>query len=164
MPETYEPIATTTLGSNTSSVTFSSIPQTYTDLVLITNTLATGTGNDGRLQFNGDTSAIYSSTQLFANGVSPTSNSNTNQTSLRLLNDYHSTLRSIGIVNIMNYTNSSKWKTCISRFGTSDYSTGTFVGTWRSNSAITSVTVLVTGGDSFVSGSVFSLYGIKAAL
>jgi hypothetical protein len=163
MPATYEPIATTTLGANTSSVTFSNIPQTYTDLVLITNTLSTGTGNDGRLQFNGDSSSIYSSTQLFSNGSTVTSNNNTNQTSLRLLNDYHLSLRSIGIVNIMNYSNSSMWKTCISRFGTSDYSVGTFVGTWRSNSAITSVTALVFGGDSFVSGSIFSLYGIKAA-
>jgi hypothetical protein len=162
MPITYEKIATTTLGSTSSTVTFSSIPSTYTDLVLILDTLSANSGDDARLQFNGDTGTTYSSTQLFANGPTPTSNRNTSQTSMRLFNDLYSTTRSVGIANIMNYGNSTRFKTALSRFGTGSISVGTFVGLWRNTSAITSLTVVHTGSG-FASGSTFTIYGIKAA-
>ena len=58
MPKTYEPIATTSLPSGGASITFSSIPQTYTDLVLTTSGLAqTGGGGSIALKFNNDTLA-----------------------------------------------------------------------------------------------------------
>jgi len=161
MPSTYEPIATQTLASTSSAVTFSSIPGTYTDLVLILDTISVNSAVDARLQFNGDTGTNYSSTQLFSNG-SPASNRNTNQTSMRLFNDLYSTTRSIGIGNIMNYSNATTFKTVLSRFGTGDISVGTFAGLWRNTSAITSLTVVHTGSG-FASSSVFTLYGIQAA-
>jgi hypothetical protein len=129
--------------------------------VLILDTISTNSGVDARLQFNGDTSTNYSSTQLFSNGT-PASNRNTNQTSMRLFNDLYSTTRSIGTGHIMNYTNTTTFKTVISRFGTGDISVGTFAGLWRNTTAITSLTVVHTG-TGFATGSIFTLYGIKAA-
>ena len=68
MTTTYEFIAKNVLSSNTSSITFSSIPQTYTDLVLIING-----GNTGAVQvairFNGDTGNNYSNQSLTGNGA-----------------------------------------------------------------------------------------------
>ena len=69
MTATYDPIATTTLGSAASTITFSSIPNTFTDLrlVLFGVTLnATGTYN--QIRFNNDTGTNYSWTQLLGNG------------------------------------------------------------------------------------------------
>jgi len=54
MPKTYEPIATTTLGSNQTTITFSSIPSTYTDLVIVSN-MGTTTASYPFIRFNGDT-------------------------------------------------------------------------------------------------------------
>ena len=161
MALTYEPINTQTISSTQTSVTFSSIPSTYTDLVLILDTISADSGSDGRLQFNGNTSTIYSSTQLFSNG-SAASNRNTNQTSMRLFNDLYSNTRSIGIAHIMSYANSTTFKTVFSRFGTGSISVGTFAGLSRSTSAITSLTVVHTGSG-YASSSTFTLYGIKAA-
>ena len=77
---TYTPIATQTLGSSAASVTFSSIPGTYTDLMLISFAQGQASGGDNRLvlQFNGDTATNYSSTYLIGNGTTasvPCSNS-----------------------------------------------------------------------------------------
>ena len=161
MALTYEPINTQTISSTQTSVIFSGIPSTYTDLVLILDTISANSGDDGRLQFNGDTGTNYSSTQLWSNGT-PASNRNTSQTSMRLFNDLYSTTRSIGIAHIMNYSNATTNKTVISRFGTDNISVGTFVGLWRSTAAITSLNVVHTGSG-YASGSTFTLYGIKAA-
>jgi hypothetical protein len=66
---TYEAIATQTLGSAAASVTFSSIPSTYTDLVLVCNFETSSNAIAGvYIQFNGDTSTNYSSTNLIGNG------------------------------------------------------------------------------------------------
>jgi hypothetical protein len=70
---TYEAIATQTLGSAAASVTFSSIPGTYTDLVLVVaGTLTTGTENIV-MQFNGDTGSNYSVTSLLGDGSTASS-------------------------------------------------------------------------------------------
>ena len=72
---TYVPLASTTLSSDTGSVTFSSISSSYTDLVIIMsvqgNTGGTAQGsNTNFLRFNGDTASNYSYTYLSGNGTS----------------------------------------------------------------------------------------------
>ena len=56
---TYEPIATTTLTSAVSSVSFGSIPQTYTDLILVNYFATTTVNEDAYVQFNSDTASNY---------------------------------------------------------------------------------------------------------
>jgi hypothetical protein len=169
MPSTYEPIATYTVPSAQSSYTFTSIPQTYTDLVLIINMQSSYTGDSGngaRLQFNGDTGNNYSDTNLRGNGSSASS--------YRLSNNYiqlgllpssgggtpAGTL-GIGIANIQNYSNSTTYKTVLGRTNNSFAFVEASVGVWRNTAPITSITYF--GDGNILAGSTFTLYGIKAA-
>jgi hypothetical protein len=163
MPGTYEPIATQTLGSNASSVTFSSISGSYTDLVIIFTFGITG-GDDIIMRFNGDTGANYSSTRLFGNGGAAFSGRTSDYTGIqpRTPADQPSTITTMWRINIMNYANTTTYKTSSSRY---DFVAGvaeTDIGLWRNTAAITSVSI-VSPARSFVTGTTFTLYGIKAA-
>jgi hypothetical protein len=161
MPTTYEPIATTTLGSAASSVTFSSIPGTYTDLIVVMN-YANSTGlADVYFQFNGDTGSNYSRTQLFGTGSAAGSNRGTNETAFNGVG-YVGTTWSQSISHIMNYSNTTTNKTILVRNdGTSNLVMAN-VGLWRNTSAITSI-LIGYSTNNFIAGSTFTLYGIKAA-
>jgi hypothetical protein len=155
---TYDKIAAHTIPTATSSYTFTSIPSTYTDLVLIFNGTSS-ISTTGTLQFNSDTATNYSNTYVFGNGTSVASGRSDNQTATYQF--YPSTTISTAIINIMNYSNTTTNKTVITRVAnTSSYALAN-VGLWRSTSAITSIAVLTTGGT-FSVGSTFTLYGIKA--
>jgi hypothetical protein len=67
---TYEPIASQTLGSAVSSVTFSSIPQNYTDLILVVNYGISANNFGARIRFNGDTGSNYSDSFIYGTGSS----------------------------------------------------------------------------------------------
>jgi hypothetical protein len=172
MASTYEPIATTTLGSSQSSVTFGSggtISQAYTDLFLVFTAKQTGTSNVNiKMTFNSDTGSNYSMTRLYGNGSTASSDRVTSQNNFEVGYPGGSSTPSIyalSTINIMNYSNTTTYKSFISRWGnvgTSDSYTLTQVGLWRSTSAITSIT-LAPVSNSFDSGSTFTLYGIKAA-
>jgi hypothetical protein len=163
MPNTYESIATQTLGSAAATVTFSSIPSTYTDLVLI----AWGgtSGNEFGLQFNSDTGTNYGQTALAGNGSTATSTINTSYNGVGL--GGLSSRGAIAIANIQNYSNSTTFKTSLTR--TQQTRSGVeavlaFVNIWRNTNAITSITIKdLSGSNNLTSGSTFSLYGIKAA-
>jgi len=160
---TYESIATQTLGSASSSITFSSISGAYTDLVIVTNTQrdATGSGVVGFLaQFNGDTSTNYSVTAVLGNGTTAFSGRDTNQTGIFVLTGQDSVWGN-SIINIMNYSNATTYKTVLTRINTTTANVSAYVGLWRNTAAITSITL--TGAASLKAGSTFSLYGIKAA-
>jgi len=157
MPITYEPIATTTLGTSASSVTFSTIPGTYTDLVLVVNGTSTAT-NGNEMQFNGDTGNNYSFTLLYGDGSSATSSRNSNISFAYA--GRTNTNQSVSITQIMNYANTTTYKTVLTRANSNGDIVMANVSTWRSTSAITS---LVYAGATFNSGTVFTLYGIKAA-
>jgi hypothetical protein len=164
---TYVPIATTAIGSAASSYTFSSIPSTYTDLILISNLGQSINGTTLSIQFNGDTGTNYSITELYGNGSSASSSTNSNQTSIYLENNIAAALSvstSI-IVNVMNYSNTITNKTIISRANNTDSTTpgtNTTIGLWRSTSAINSLTIKVSSGN-IITGSTFTIYGIAAA-
>lgn len=170
MPATYKPIATQTLGSAASSITFNSIPTNYTDLVVVCNNLFVSSGTPNlRVQLNADTGANYSVTVLEAMGaVYSRRQSNITGIDSGYYNYLYptstSSLPNYGIINIMNYNNSSTYKTVLSRTGSAYTGTTMNVGTWRNTSAITSVTIgTSTPAVTFNTGSTFSLYGIKAA-
>ena len=161
---TYTPIATTTLGSAQASVTFSSIPSTYTDLILILKT-GEDTTSDGNtfVQFNSDTSTNYSMTQLFGDGSSASSARNTSQVKTGIYTNYGAGANTYGtgIAHIMNYANTTTYKTMISR-GNNETGTIARIHLWRSTSAINSIYMFLNSGN-FKAGSMFTLYGILAA-
>ena len=173
MPTTYEPIATTTIsGTSTSTVTFSTISGTYTDLIIIGNLGSETTNAFPYIQFNGDTSTNYSYTEILGTG-SATSNVRSNSNTQLFNNDVsvkQGAVNSNVIYHIMNYANTTTFKTALNRqnsVDTADYiGTLAAVGVWRSTSAITSIAIKLTRsgtGYNFSNGSTFTLYGIKAA-
>jgi hypothetical protein len=160
---TYTPIATTTLGSAAASYTFSSIAGTYTDLVVIFNGAITTGPDDVRIQFNGDTASNYSATLLRGSGTATLSASSSNDTVI----SYTSYIgtgdgSSVGIFNIMNYSNATTYKTIICRGNVAASFVNATTGLWRNTAAITSVK-MTAGGSTFKVGSTFTLYGISAA-
>ena len=167
---TYEAIATQTLGSAAASVTFSSIPATYTDLVLVLGDLKSGTSSNSiTVRYNSDSGSNYSYTIITGTGSAGQSARGTNQT-YSFFGGYNVgvdlTYPSVMVGHIMNYANTTTYKTGLSRYGI-DRAGGTgetqaIVNLWRSTAAITSVTVATYTGNWSI-GSVFSLYGIKAA-
>jgi len=168
---TYTPIATTTLGSAQASVTFSAISGSYTDLYVMCNGQnATQDGWEAAITFNSDTGSNYSFTNLGGNGTAASSarGSNVAYIPSAYLTAWTTTSNSPGIYyfNVMNYSNTTTYKTTIGRSG---YASGSYpgaeaiVGLWRSTSAITSITLTVRNSGTFASGSTFTLYGITAA-
>ena len=161
---TYTPLATNTLGSATSSVTFSSISGSYTDLFIVINSGSTASGQDIRCRFNSDSGSNYSLTYVTGNGSAASSGRSSSQTSMPLdYNGYLSgSIATTTIINCMNYSNTTTYKTILGRFNTAAFGTDMAVGLWRSTSAITSIEFL-TSASTFLSGSTFTLYGIAAA-
>ena len=164
MPATYEPIATTTVsGGSTSSITFSSIPSTYTDLVLVFNGSMTG-GSNGAIRFNGDTGSNYSATVLYGTGSANGSVRDVN-VGLIIVNFATATGdRNISRMMVMNYSNTTTNKTTLFRRDDTHNAVVAGVGLWRSTAAINSIEFVQTVGASyFTAGSTLTLYGIKAA-
>jgi len=154
---TYEPIATTTLGSAQANVTFSSISGSYTDLVLIIAGTLSSTGNV-EIEFNNDTGSNYSSTRIIGDGSSASS-ANYSRSYFGLF----STNQGNAIINIQNYSNSTTYKTYIARGNYPSNYVISDVGLWRSTSAITRLDVFNRDAKTWGSGSTFTLYGITAA-
>jgi hypothetical protein len=170
MPATYEPIATTTLGSAQTSVTFSSIPATYTDIIAITNYKAVGTitSEDSFVRLNSDSGTNYSTTRIFGNGSSVFSSRVTNRTFIDTYIDDSADFVMLRF-QFMNYSNTTTYKTILTRQDYAAQSTSATVSLWRNTAAINSITFTApdnNGGgtpDQFATGSTFTLYGIKAA-
>lgn len=160
---TYTPIATTTLGSAAASYTFSSIPSTYTDLVLIANisSSSASAGVNGSIRLNGDTGSNYSETALEGDGSTASSFRNSSQTSIPYMMVY-GTDPGTQILHFQNYSNSTTYKTVLARENFASGYLRAVVGLWRSTSAINSIE-LIAGSVNFASGSTFTLYGITAA-
>jgi hypothetical protein len=161
MPSTYTPIATQTLGSSAATVTFSSISGSYTDLILIISGTNTAGGENLLMQFNGDTGSNYSRTILLGNGSTATSVRASSVTEARI--GQVQTTPSTTIANVMNYSNTTTNKTVLSRDGNAGANTQANVNLWRSTSAITSILIYQSSSANFLTGSTFTLYGIKAA-
>lgn len=166
MAATYEPIASTTLGSAAADITFSSIPGTYTDLVLVIETQAVngGTVAGGRIRFNGDTGSNYSITRLAGTGSLAYSDRVSNDTAavVRISGNSVSAFTPV-IYHIMNYSSASVYKTGLVTSSESLSLITKGVLLWRSTTAITSITIFSAAGVNLNTGTTAALYGIKAA-
>ena len=159
MPRTYEPIASQTLGSAASSVTFSSISGAFTDLVLIAN-VGMSSNASYQVRVNGDTGNNYSMTRVSGNGSAAGSSRDTGVASINTVIQGFPALV-LGRFEFFSYANTNVFKTMLFAGGAaSDVVTRT-VGLWRNTAAITSITVFT--GTSFNTGATFSLFALKAA-
>lgn len=161
---TYEPIATTTLGSAASSITFSSIAGTYTDLRLAVYGIASsGSFLSPGCRFNSDTGSNYSYTSISGDGSAAASLRTTSGTNIGF-NTQYSITSSIGgflTADVFSYAGST-YKTVLTTASVDQNGAGAverIVGLWRNTAAITTLTL----NGSFGSGTTATLYGIKAA-
>jgi hypothetical protein len=174
MAATYTLISSQVLGSTATSVTFSSIPQTYTDLKLVMSTrnTATASAEFGHINFNSDTGTNYSYTSVFGDGSTASTGSGTSLTynSVPYLEGNATTANVFGSseIYIPNYTSTTS-KQILELNATEDnVSTNAFtrVGAvaslYQGTSAITSL-VVAPQGNSFATNSSFYLYGLKSS-
>lgn len=165
MAVTYAPIATQSLGGAT-TYTFNSIPQTYTDLVVVFyGQSVSANGSYVMLRFNGDTTTNCYQTSMEAISSGPLSE---NTASTYFVLPWHgasfgtTTQWSTYVGHINAYSKTNNKKTLIgiwSGLTEMDYAHGV----WPQTSAITSLTVFNPQGYAFASGSYFTIYGILAA-
>lgn len=159
---TYTPLANLTLGSTATTVTFTSISQSYRDLILVVNGKATA-GENPTFRFNADTGSNYPQVNMYGNGSSATSAA-TNSTWFWLAygTNFSTDEPSNAIVNIMDYSATDKHKTVLIRDNKSSGSTEAQAGRWASTSAVNSIALKFNYGASWAVGTTFTLYGIAA--
>lgn len=171
MPSTYTPLATTTLGSAQADITFSSISNSYTDLVLIFTGRfdSSNTSRELRIQVgNGsiDTGSNYSMTRMVGYPSAFFSDRTTSQTNMTA-GVIPAALATAGIsgnaiYHFQNYSNTSAFKSVVNRTNDPlDWVTG-MVGLWRSTSAINTIKIFGLSAN-LIAGSTATIYGIKAA-
>ena len=112
--KTYDQIFTTTLTTAVASVTISSIPSAYTDLVMVFNGSASAT-DSLYTRFNGDTATNYSSTVLYGNGTTALSDKRLSFNAAIIFDGGSTTTQHNNILHLMNYSNTTTYKTGISR-------------------------------------------------
>ena len=169
--QTYTPITSTTLGSSQSSVNFTSIAQTYTDLVLVVSAkVSSATYDITAMSINGITSG-YSKTYLQGDGSSALSGRQTAEIRLRggyLPGTNYSNEFSVDTYHFMNYSNTTTYKTVLCRLNAYNtvnlgFNTQAQVCLIPTTSAITSISIATANGANLYTNSTFTLYGITAA-
>jgi hypothetical protein len=162
---TYTPIYSTVLSETTSTVILSNIPTNFTDLELVMQTKSNGGYASLILRFNSDSSSLYSQTYLQGNGTASGSGRDSgtglvlSPSALGISSNEFTDYK----VSLMNYSNVTTNKTILFRNGAGNQGTQLQTGLYRSTNPLTSLTLNINSGVDFVSGSTFTLYGIKAA-
>lgn len=170
MAVTYDSIASyTVMGSNllgTTGVTFSSIPSTYTDLVIVQNTKVTAPAINHIRVGNGSVSsaAIYGRTYLSGSGSAASTGKNSSQSQWGSILTHQTTNWGMYTTNFQGYSNTTTFKPILEKYDNVTYgATEIFAGLWSSTVAINTIQLFLDRAEYYVVGSTFSLYGIKAA-
>jgi hypothetical protein len=166
----YESIATVTSTGSAGSMTFTSIPSTYTHLQIrgILRTNDTGAWNNQQMLFNSDTGSNYKSHYLSGDGSSATAgavagSNNFNDFMRGASNSLTSGIFGVAVMDILNYADTSKYKTFRALQGGDSNGAGVVgitSGVWMSTAAISTITINPSGGTA-IQYSSFALYGIK---
>ena len=168
MALTYQLIASNTLTSSAASVTFSSIPGTYTDLVLKVSarTDRPSLNIDGINIGLNNSSTSFSHNYLRGDGATASSGSGSTNSVTRTLDGSTSTANTFGTLEVYIPSYTASQNKPFSFFGVSEENATTayinaYAFLWRDTSAVTSLVLTPSTGPNFVSGSTFWLYGIK---
>jgi hypothetical protein len=172
----FESISSTTVGAGgATTITFSSIPQTYTHLQIRAYSTCGRTDGDDNyiLRFNGDTGSNYANHKVFGSGAAVSAASSELQDRINL--DYAISSTWVGtnnyspmILDILNYTNTNMTKTVryITGFDSNDGNRDRLTlasGGWYSTSAISSITLTADASQTLLQYTIVALYGIKSA-
>lgn len=158
----YDSLSTVTVPSGgLASITFAGIPSTYKHLQIRYSANCTATGNP-TVRFNSDAGSNYAYHILYGQGSAAAAVSGASQSFIYLGTVYQNTsVFNGGIIDVLDYANTSKTKTMRALTGAENNSAGEiglFSGLWNSTSAINSITIAI---SNFTENSQFTLYGVK---
>lgn len=169
----FESIATTTLGSTQSSITFTESGGAWSgykhlQIRLLARVDGSVTQNGTKLQFNSDTGTNYTYHTLYGNGSSAVAygEANTNQNFMDKASGASAGASMFGamVCDILDFRDTTKYKTTRTLGGTDQNGSGAIFlssGVWRNTNAITSITLSPFDGYSYVQYTHAALYGIK---
>jgi hypothetical protein len=170
----YESIQTVTVGAGgQSSITFSSIPSTFTHLqirAIIKDNRASTTSDNNFLRFNNDTTSNYNAHQIIGNGSAASAGTTGTDTAALYATipgaSIGASIFGVAVVDILDYANTNKYKVLRSLNGYDSNGDGTVrltSGLWMSTAAINRIDLLTnTGATSTIQQySSFALYGIR---
>jgi hypothetical protein len=163
----YESIATINGNGSTATITFSSIPSTYTHLqVRVLARVAAG-GEDLTLRFNGDTGTNYTRHRLTGNGSTAAASGSTSTTGITTLGSAGmpttANIYAVTIIDVLDYANTNKYKTARMLSGQDSNGSGGVdftSGVWMNTAAVTSLTIYANSSN-FPTAASFALYGVK---
>jgi hypothetical protein len=161
---TNKPIQSVVVTSAASSITFSGIDQSYTDLIIMADFTISQANASVFMRFNGDTNANFSDTSISGTGSAQYTDRDSSATQIRVSAQrtaQTATDRQHLTIHINDYTNTAIYKTCLARYGSVGGVEG-FAGQWRSTVAINSITLGFASAYTFSPGTIVSLYGIKS--
>lgn len=162
MTATYDCIASATTSATTSTITFTSIPNTYTDLVLVINNANVSATSFIGMRFNNDTGSNYGSVRLYDGVSAATSDGYGGRTSM-LVSTANTSGSQLTICHILNYANTTTKKTVLSRDNGTVLRVGLLASSWTdSANAINRIDLIVPDSSGWTANSTFALYGIKA--
>jgi hypothetical protein len=160
----YDSIATTTVGAGgASSISFTSIPSTYTHLQIRGIALMTGAQNL-LTRFNSDTGSNYSAHELYGSGSAAGAAATTSTNNA--YSGYVDSQLGVMVQDILDYSNTSKYKTSRILAGSDANGSGyIFLRStlWMNTAAITRIDIVPAGAATFTQYSSFALFGIKSA-
>ena len=165
----FESIATATGTGSSGNITFSSIPSTYQHLQIRISAISSCSYIG--MNFNSDTGSNYTWHQLRGTGTTTSVTGISNSTELYPMGSLsaNNSYPYVGIIDILDYKDSNKFKTMRSLYGTDNNGTVGYQtvalssGVWRNTTAISTILVFASGGEVFQTGTHIALYGIKAA-
>jgi hypothetical protein len=171
----YDSLATVTLSADTTTVSFVGIPNTYKHLqvrIFARSNRATYPVDDPVMQLNGDTGSNYTNHTIYGDGATTGTFASAPRSNIRGAGSLASSAGSgwsAGVMDILDYTNTSKYKTVKWLQGYDTNGTvagygGLIVltsGAWMNTNAVTSISFEVEGARSYTQYSQFSLYGVK---
>jgi len=166
------PIATVTVGTSQSTITFSSIPQNYEHLQLrwIARSDRAATQDFVDIRLNSDTGANYAAHLLYGEGAAASAAAYVSNTSVGIVfmpaASSTASVFSVGVMDILDYTNTNKYTTTRTLGGADINGSGRIVlgsGVWMNTAAVTTLTIITDNASTFTQYSSFVLYGIKRA-
>lgn len=163
--KTWVPIASMTSTGSETGANFTSIPQTYTDLVIIITAQLNSGFTNFIMTYNGDTGANYS-TQFFRTGYATTDGARIASANNCQLDSYAQVYAGgmrVSRVDIYQYANTNVYKCSQSISGSPGYGNENIAHQWRNYNAISSIAITVGGGNTLLAGSTIAMYGIKGA-
>jgi hypothetical protein len=155
----FTALANTTLGSNTASITFSSISGSYRDLFIVIQGSTTNPQNV-RIRFNSDATGSNYTWNSIAGLGSGSGSAATTATNYLNFQSYFDTSQGNLVAHIMDYSATDKHKTYLSRQSTVSVGIEALAGRWFNTAAVTSVMLIA--DTNFATGTSFALYGVSS--